>query len=116
MLHGVSQSQEALPYGNKKPTYIRQIDHMNMAASGEFISTRDYSVNATIKAANIISKNQGKRIRKNLKTFSVVSNSDVSTAVAPSQIAKGHRNMTCNSVNFGELGVQAMISETPRSN
>ena len=73
-------------------------------------------MNATIKAANIVSKNRGKRIKKNLKTFSVVSNSDVSTAVAPSQIARGHRNVTCNSVNFGELGVQAMISETPRSN
>ena len=72
-------------------------------------------MNATIKAANVISKNRGKKIKKNLKTFSVVSNSDVSTAVAPSQVARGHRNLTCNSVNFGDLGVRAMISETPRT-
>ena len=87
-----------------------------MAGSGEFFSQEEYSGNANVKAAKLISSNRGKRIRKNLKTFSVVSNSDVSTTVlAPSQVARGQRNVTCTSVNFEELGVQAMISETPRN-
>ena len=80
-------------------------------------AAEDYRANLAVKAKNGISKNRGKKFKKNLNTFSVVSNSDVSTTVlAPSQAARGPKNATCNSVNFGELGgIGAMITDTPRS-
>ena len=76
-------------------------------------SSEDYRNNLALKARNGITNNGGKKFKKNLNTFSVVSNSDVSTTVvANSCAAKGPKHATCNSVNFGEMG--DLIDSTAR--
>ena len=80
------------------------------------MAASDYSVDANLQAATVFSKSRGSKIRKNINTFSMGTNSDVSTTVvAPSQTAKGHNVPTFTSVNFNDLGLGALINETPRS-
>ena len=67
-----------------------------------------------MNVANVISKNRIK-MKSKLNTFSLGTNSDISTTVmAQSQAARGQKNPSM-SANFADLGIGAMINDTPRS-
>ena len=98
---------------NHPKAFVRTED-LNVA-SGEVINPDEYTIRATMNLANGIAKNRGKA-KNRMNTFTIGSNSDVSTTVmAPSVAAhRVRKNTSLGAANFAELGT-ALINDTPRS-
>ena len=123
--HGpASQSEDTLPCDQNQTTntFVKTTEDLNIASGDMIDGVDDYTMRATDELVNMINKNQRIGIPKTgknrLQSFTIGSQSDVSTTVmAPSQAAtRRHLKNPSSSAahNFAELGA-GLVNDTPRS-
>ena len=112
--NGVSQSSDALPFGQKPPKYVREVDHLDV----EDVQTTDYSIQNNLNIANVIKKNRQSMKMKHTK-MTVTTASDASTTIMGQSQPQSQRDWkdkkVCSSANFTRYTGGGIMSDTTRS-